>query len=116
MRHRRTAKKLGRSGSARRGLTKNLYRSFFIHGKMTTTEAKAKAIKPVLEKLITTGKRNTLHARREIIKQTGSAAVAKLLLSDISVRYKDRNGGYLRITKLFKRTGDAAPMVIITYV
>lgn len=116
MRHRRVTKKLGRSGSARRGMVKNLYRSFFVHGKMTTTEAKAKAIKPVLEQLITLGKRNTLHARREIVKKTGSAQVAKVILETISVKYKDRPGGYLRITKLQKRLGDAAPMVLITYV
>lgn len=116
MRHRNTKKILGRGKAHRRSLTRNFVSSFFIHEKVRTTEARAKAMKPVIEKLITTGKTDTLKARRDIIKKVSTNLIATKIIKDIAPRYKERKGGYTRIIKIGPRSGDGAPEVYLTLV
>jgi large subunit ribosomal protein L17 len=85
-------------------------------GKIKTTEAKAKELRPAIEKLITIGKTNTATTRRLIITKTGSEFVAKKIVEEISPKYAERNGGYTRITKLGRRLKDASPMAYIEFV
>jgi len=116
--------KLGRNSAARKALFRDLVTDLFINERIKTTEAKAKEIRPVAEKLITLAKRGDLHARRQVAtyvrNETADAennqdAIQKLF-SDIAPRYADRQGGYTRILKLGPRRGDAAPMVYIELV
>ncbi|MCH7491987.1 50S ribosomal protein L17 [Patescibacteria group bacterium] len=116
MKHRKKDKKLGRDKSSRRSLTKNLVKSFFLYEQLKTTEAKAKFIKPVIERLITLGKNNNLHTRRLLIKKTDSRSTTNLILNKISPKYKGRQGGYTRITKINNRQGDGAVVVVLTLV
>ena len=116
MRHKKSNKKIGRDKSARRSLTKNLMKSFFLHKQIKTTEGKAKFIKPAIERLITAGKKNNLQTRRLIIQKTGSRQIANIILNNISPIYKERKGGYTRITKIGNRKGDGASTVILTLV
>lgn len=115
-------KKVGRDSSARKALFRDLVTDLFIYERIETTEAKAKAIRPIAEKLITLAKRGDLHARRQVasfvrreVAQEGRDAIQKLF-ADIAGRYKERNGGYTRILKLGPRRGDASPMVFIELV
>jgi large subunit ribosomal protein L17 len=115
-------KKVGRDSSARKALFRDLVTDLFIYERIETTEAKAKAIRPIAEKLITLAKRGDLHARRQVasfvrreLAQEGRDAIQKLF-ADLAVRYAMRNGGYTRILKLGPRRGDAAPMVFIELV
>ena len=116
MRHKISTKILGRPGNHRRMLTKNLALSFFQYGQIQTTITKAKYIKPIVEKLITAGKKDDLTTRRYIIKKIGSNKIATKILKEISPKYKDRKGGYTRITKLGKRKGDGAEEAILNLV
>ncbi len=116
MRHRNTKKILGRDKAHRRSLKRNFERSFFTYEKIRTTEAKAKAMKPLIEKLITIGKTDSLKARRDIIKKVGLNTIATKIIKDISPRYKDRKGGYTRIIKIGTRSGDNAPEVYLMLV
>ncbi|MBU6145797.1 MAG: 50S ribosomal protein L17 [Paenibacillaceae bacterium] len=115
-------KKVGRDSSARKALFRDLVTDLFIYERIETTEAKAKAIRPIAEKLITLAKRGDLHARRQVasfvrreLAQEGRDAIQKLF-ADLAVRYATRKGGYTRILKLGPRRGDAAPMVFIELV
>jgi large subunit ribosomal protein L17 len=94
----------------------NLATSLFEHGRITTTEAKAKRLRPYAEHLITFGKRGDLHARRQVLKRLRDKSVVHTLFADIGPRYVDRPGGYTRILKLGNRKGDNAPMAIIELV
>jgi len=116
MKHRKRRKILGRGRSHRIMLTKNLIKSFFIYEKIKTTETKAKLIKPLVEKLITIGRKNDLTSRRKIIKKIGSNNIANKILNDIAPRYKNRTGGYTRIIKVGTRQGDGAKTVYLTFV
>jgi len=116
MRHRKKKKILSRDKSHRTMLIKNLAKSFFVHEKIKTTEAKAKLVKPVVEKLITIGKQNNLLARRKIIQKINSNQIANKILKDIAPRYHDRSGGYTRIIKIGPRLGDGANTVYLTLV
>lgn len=116
MRHQKKNKILGRNAAQLRGLTKNLLRSFFIYERIKTTEAKAKFIKPEIERMITAGKKNTLAVRRAIIAKTGDREVAKKILTVIGPRYATRPGGYTRIIKIGQRKGDGARQVYLTLV
>ncbi|WP_018924643.1 50S ribosomal protein L17 [Salsuginibacillus kocurii] len=116
--------KLGRDTSARKALLRDLATDIIIHERIETTEAKAKEIRPVVEKLITLGKRGDLHARRQAAafvrdrladEEENQDAVQKLF-SDIGPRYEDRQGGYTRILKVGKRKGDGAETAIIELV
>lgn len=97
-------------------LLRNLATSVVLHEKVRTTEAKAKAIKPVVERAVTSSRVNTLHTRRKLLSYFLDEQAVKKLLEDLGPRYKTRPGGYMRITKLGKRSGDAAPMVQIEFV
>jgi len=116
MRHRRNTTKLKRSASHRRSLLANLACSLIDHGKIKTTLGKAKALRPVAEKLITLAKRDDLHSRRLAIAFLHHKDTVKKLFSEVAPASKDRQGGYCRITKLGPRTSDAAPMAIIEWV
>jgi large subunit ribosomal protein L17 len=116
MRHARSGKKLGRDAAHRRALYANLTGALITHGRIETTEAKAKAVRPYAEKLITLGKRGDLHARRQAMAQLRSNDVVHVLFSDVAPRFAERPGGYTRIVKLGARQGDAAPMALLELV
>jgi large subunit ribosomal protein L17 len=116
MRHQRSGKKLGRDPAHRKALYSNLAGALIEHGRIQTTEAKAKAVKPLAEKLITLGKRGDLHARRQALAALRSNDVVHRLFADIAPRFSDRPGGYTRIVKLGPRQGDAAEMVYLELV
>jgi large subunit ribosomal protein L17 len=116
VRHARTGKKLGRDSSHRRALYANLACSLIEHGRIKTTEAKAKAVKPYAEKMITLGRRGDLHARRQVLSELRSQEVVHQLFADVAPRMADRPGGYTRIVKIGPRQGDAAEMVYLELV
>ena len=116
MRHRRAGKKLGRDSAHRRALYSNLAGALIEHGRIKTTVAKAKAVKPLAEQMITLGKRGDLHARRLALAELRSQDVVHLLFADVAPRFADRPGGYTRIVKLGPRQGDAAEMVYLELV
>ena len=116
MRHHRAGKKLGRDSAQRRALYSGLACALIEHGRIKTTEAKAKAVKPYAEKMITLGKRGDLHARRQALADLRSQEVVHKLFSEVGPRFKDRPGGYSRIVKLGTRQGDAAEMVYLELV
>lgn len=105
--------RLGGSPNHEKLILRNLAQSLFEHGRITTTEAKAKRLRPYAEKLITTAKRGDLHARREILKVIRDKNVVHALFADIAPTFAARNGGYTRIIKTAPRKGDNAPMAII---
>ena len=116
MRHQRSGKKLGRDSAHRKALYWNLAGALIEHGRIQTTEAKAKAVKPFAEKMITLGKRGDLHARRQALAALRSNRVVHRLFADIAPRFTERPGGYTRIVKLGPRQGDAADMVYLELV
>jgi large subunit ribosomal protein L17 len=116
MRHHRAGKKLGRDASHRKALYANLAGSLIEHGRIRTTEAKAKAVKPFAEQMITLGKRGDLHARRLALAELRSQDVVHVLFAEVAPRFADRPGGYTRIVKLGPRQGDAAEMVFLELV
>lgn len=116
MRHGSKTKKLQRNASHRKALLANLAVSLINEGKIKTTLAKAKALRPYAEKLVTLGKRGDLHARRQAIATLRQTNAAKRLFEVIAPAAKERNGGYLRINKLGQRLSDAAPMALIEWV
>ena len=117
MRHQRTRHQLSRSASHRRSLLRNLAKKVIDHERIKTTEAKAKAVKPEVEKLITLAKRGDLHARREALSALGQDKfVVYKLFEEVAPRYADRPGGYTRILKLGPRRSDATEMVYLELV
>jgi large subunit ribosomal protein L17 len=117
VRHRRKRHKLSRSSSHRRALLRNLCKELIDHERIRTTEAKAKAVKPEVEKLITLGKRGDLHARRQALSALGQDKfVVYKLFEEIAPRYADRPGGYTRVLKLGPRGSDASEMVYLELV
>ncbi len=116
MRHQRAGKKLGRDSAHRRALYANLAGALIEHGRIKTTEAKAKAVKPIAEQMITLGRRGDLHARRQALAFLRSPDVVHKLFSDVGPRFADRPGGYSRIVKIGPRPGDAAPMAYLELV
>ena len=116
MRHQKQRNKLSRDSAHRRALMRNLCREVLEHERIKTSEAKAKAVKPKLEKLITLGKRGDLHARRQAIAQVRDEDQVRKLFGVLGPRYKDRNGGYLRILKAGYRYGDSAAVAVIEFV
>ena len=116
MRHGNSGRRLGRTTSHREAMFRNLVTSFLNHEKITTTDAKAKEIRSVAEKMITLGKRGDLHALRQAASYIREKSVVTKLFTTIAPRYKDRPGGYTRIVKLGNRLGDAAPISIIELV
>jgi large subunit ribosomal protein L17 len=116
VRHHRAGKKLGRDSAHRKALYANLACSLIEHGRIRTTEAKAKAVKPFAEQMITLGKRGDLAARRQAVAELRSQDIVKRLFDDVAPRFADRPGGYSRIVKLGPRAGDAADMVYLELV
>jgi large subunit ribosomal protein L17 len=116
MRHGKDNYKLGRLTQHRWALFRNLLVALFRHERITTTEAKAKAVRGAAEHMITLAKRENLHARRQVLTMVPDAAVVGTLFDTIAARFSDRNGGYTRIIKTGRRPGDNAPMVILELV
>ena len=116
MRHQKRVAKLGRTRSHRKALLDNLAISMIEHGKIRTTDAKAKALRSYVEKLITLGKKDTVHARREAYKALQNRELVQRLFSHIAPQYIDRPGGYTRIIKLGFRKNDCAPVSLIEFV
>ena len=117
MRHKNSGRKFDRNTSSRRAMFRNLTANLILHERITTTQAKAKAVKPEVEKLITLAKRGDLHARRQALSTLAQDkfAVHKLFV-DVAPRYADRPGGYTRILKLGPRKSDSTEMVFIELV
>ncbi len=117
MRHQKTRNKLSRDSAHRKSLLMNLSKELIEHERIKTTEAKAKAVKPEIEKLITLAKRDTLHARRQALSTLAQDkfAVHKLFV-EVAPRYAERPGGYTRILKIGQRQGDATEMVFLELV
>lgn len=111
MRHNVAGRKLSRSTSHRRALCRNLVTDLLGYGKLTTTEAKAKEVRSLAEKMITLGKEGGLHSRRQALSYIFDKKVADKLFTELAPRYAKRSGGYTRIVKLGPRLGDGAAMV-----
>jgi large subunit ribosomal protein L17 len=116
VRHAKTHRKFSRRSDHRRAMLANLAAALIKHEQIVTTLPKAKDLRPVVEKLVTLGKRGDLHARRQAISQMRDLPMVKKLFEVIGPRYKDRNGGYLRVMKAGFRYGDSAPMAVIEFV
>ncbi len=116
MRHQRAGRKLGRDASHRKALYANLTSALIEHGRIRTTAAKAKEVRPVAEQMITLGRRGGVHARRQALKFLRSQDVVHKLFSDVGPRFADRDGGYSRIVRIGPRLGDAAEMVYLELV
>lgn len=116
MRHAKAGRKLGRDSAHRKALCSNLTGALIEHGRIETTEAKAKAVKPFAEKMITLGKRGDLHARRQATAFLRSRDVVHMLFADVAPRFKDRPGGYTRIVRIGPRPGDSAEMAYLELV
>jgi large subunit ribosomal protein L17 len=116
VRHASSGKKLGRDSAHRKAMYANLASALIEHGRIKTTEAKAKAVKPIAEKMITLGRRGDLHAHRQAVAFLRSKDIVHKLFAEVAPRFADRPGGYSRIVKLGPRQGDAAEMVYLELV
>lgn len=116
MRHGLSGRRFNRTASHRKAMFKNMANALIKHEQIVTTLPKAKDLRPVVEKLITLGKRGTLHARRQAVAQLRDETMAKKLFDVLAERYKDRPGGYTRVLKAGFRYGDSAPMAVIELV
>ena len=116
MRHRKSGRKLNRTSSHRKAMFANLASALIKHEQIKTTLPKAKSLRPVVEKLITLGKRGDLHARRQALAQLPDAAMVAKLFGELAERYAERAGGYCRVLKAGFRYGDCAPMAVIELV
>ncbi len=116
MRHGNSGRKLNRTSSHRKAMFANMAASLIKHEQIVTTLPKAKEMKPIIDKLITLGKRGDLHARRQAISQIRDVAMVKKLFDTLGERYKERQGGYSRVLKAGFRYGDNAPMAVIELV
>ena len=116
MRHGNAHRKLNRTAEHRRAMFANMAAALIKHEQITTTLPKAKDLRPIVEKLVTLGKRGDLHARRQAIAEIRDVDMVKKLFAVLGPRYKDRNGGYTRIIKAGFRYGDSAPVAVIEFV
>src|SRR3974377_314487 len=116
MRHGNAHRKFNRTAEHRRAMFANMCAALIKHEQITTTLPKAKDLRPIVEKLVTLGKRGGLHARRQAIASIRDVPMVKKLFEVIGPRYKDRNGGYLRLMKAGVRYGDNAPVAVIEFV
>jgi len=116
MRHGKSGRKLNRTSSHRKAMFANMAASLIEHEQIVTTLPKAKELRPIVEKLVTLGKRGDLHARRQVASSIQDEAQTRKLFATIAPRYSERHGGYLRIMKAGFRTGDNAPMAVIEFV
>ncbi len=116
MRHRKKIAKLGRKPEARRRMLRNLVTSLIMEERITTSLARAKAARSAAEKIITKGRKDSVHARRQVAKYVYGSKVVQKVFNELGPRYADRNGGYTRIFKLGPRKGDAAEACILELV
>ena len=116
MRHRNSGRKLNRNSSHRKAMFKNMANSLILHETIKTTLPKAKELRPIIEKMITLAKRGDLHARRQAASKLKQDQYVSKLFDILGPRYKDRQGGYVRVLKAGFRYGDMAPMAIIEFV
>jgi large subunit ribosomal protein L17 len=116
MRHANAHRKLNRKPEHRRAMFANMAAALIKHEQIVTTLPKAKDLRPIVEKLVTLGKRGDLHARRQAIAQMRDLAMVKKLFDVLGPRYKERNGGYTRVLKAGFRYGDSAPVAVIEFV
>ena len=116
MRHRNAGRKLGRTSAHRTALLRNLETSLLDHERIETTDAKAKELRRIADRMITLGKRGDLHARRQALRVVQSRDVTSKLFSTLADRYRERPGGYTRVLKLRTRVGDAAPLSMVELV
>ena len=116
MRHAKTHRKFSRRSDHRKAMLANLCASLIKHEQITTTLPKAKDLRPIVEKLVTLGKRGGLHARRKAIAEIRDVPMVRKLFDVLGPRYKDRNGGYIRVMKAGFRYGDNAPIAVIEFV
>ena len=117
MHHHKTVRKFGRKRGVRKALASSLAEALILTEKIVTTEAKAKELRTFVEHLITVGKRGSLAARRVLIQRLqGRERLAKKIIDTLSPRYKDRRGGYTRVTKVFKKSSDARKKALIEFV
>jgi large subunit ribosomal protein L17 len=116
MRHRRAGSKLGRLTAHRWAMFRNQLTSLFQHERITTTTAKAKALRPLADRVVTLAKREDLHARRQVLSLVHDTTVVRKLFDTVAARYADRRGGYTRIVPVGTRRGDGAPVAILELV
>ena len=116
MKHRIKGKKLNRTSSHRKALFKNMAQAIIKHEQIITTLPKAKTMKPIVDKLITLGKKGSLHARRQAFSKLRDESMVAKLFGTLAPRYADRNGGYTRVLRAGYRYGDAAAMAVIELV
>jgi large subunit ribosomal protein L17 len=116
MRHNKSGRKLGRNSGHRNAMMRNMVTSLIEHGRITTTDSRAKELRKLVDRMITLGKRGDLHARRQVSQVIRTRQVVAKLFDQIGPRFKDRPGGYTRIIKLGSRLGDNAPQSIIELV
>jgi large subunit ribosomal protein L17 len=116
MMHKKTGRRFGRSQSHRKAMFANLASSLIEHEQIITTLPKAKDLRPIVEKLITLGKKGDLHARRQVISQIRHLPSVRKLFDELAPRYNERQGGYIRIVKAGYRYGDNAPIAVIEFV
>lgn len=116
MRHRKAKYKLGLETSHRKAMLRNMVTSLMLHESITTTDAKAKAVRSLADKMITLGKRGDLHARRQALSVIRSKKVARKIFDEIAPRFMDRDGGYTRVIKKGRRVGDGADLSIVELV
>lgn len=116
MRHQMSGRKLNRTKEHRKAMFMNLAQALIKHEQITTTLPKAKDLRPIVEKLVTTARKDTLHARRQVLSQLQDKTLTDKLFTTLADRYKERPGGYVRILKAGFRYGDMAPLAIIEFV
>ena len=116
MRHRARSRKLGRTSAHRLAMYRNMVTSLLDHGRIETTDSKAKEVRRIADRMITLGKRGGLHARRRALRVIRQRKVAEKVFAELAERYRDRPGGYTRVLKVRNRVGDAAPMSIVELV
>lgn len=116
MRHRKTKFTLDRNSAQRQRLVRNLALSLVTHEKMVTTAARAKVARSFVERLVTMGKKDDLAHRRQLLRYLPHPVAVKKIMSELSPRYKERKGGYTRLTKLARRQGDGAEQVMVSFV
>ncbi|HET8575233.1 MAG TPA: 50S ribosomal protein L17 [Candidatus Paceibacterota bacterium] len=116
MRHHNQNRKFGRETNERRALLRGLALSLIDKGRIRTTEAKAKELRPFIERLITKARENTLSSRRSVTSTLGNVEGGRKLVNEISLKYKERSGGYTRIVKLEPRKSDGAKMAVIEFI
>ena len=113
MRHQKSGRKLGRNSSHRKAMFRNMVTSLLAHETIVTTDAKAKELRPIAEKMIGLGKRGDLHARRQALAYLKDKSITHHLFGDLKDRFLNRQGGYVRIIKKGNRKGDGAPISIV---